>query len=88
LAWDFFLPSCSSGLRRVAKGLHGSDLTDAVERDADVSDESGKTVRMYWTDGRRLVLLPPKSDGAAVLLETTDPEKFVREVRQEWSGRS
>ena len=32
--------------------------------------------------------LPPKGDGAAVLLETSEPEKFVREVRQAWSGRS
>jgi Bacterial PH domain len=49
---------------------------------------SGKTVRMYRADSTRLVLLPPKGDGAAVLLETSDPEKFLREVRQEWAGRS
>jgi hypothetical protein len=49
---------------------------------------SGKTVRMYWTDSRRLVLLPPKGDGTAVLLEASDPEKFMREVRQAWAGRS
>jgi Bacterial PH domain len=49
---------------------------------------SGKTVRMYNTDSRRLVLLPPKGGGAAVLLEASDPEKFVREVRQEWSKGS
>ena len=46
---------------------------------------SGKTVRMYRADGTRLVLLPPRGNGAAVLLETTDPEKFMREVRQAWS---
>jgi hypothetical protein len=34
------------------------------------------------------VLLPPKGDGAAVLLESTDPEKFVGELRQAWAGRS
>ena len=45
---------------------------------------SGKTVRLYCADGTRLVLLPPKGDGAAVLLETADPEKFMREVRQAW----
>jgi hypothetical protein len=40
---------------------------------------------MYQADGRRLVLLPPKGDGTAVLLETRgDPEKFVAELRQEW----
>jgi hypothetical protein len=49
---------------------------------------SGKTVRMYRADSRRLVLLPPKGDGAAVLLETSEPEKFIRQVRQEWSKGS
>ena len=45
---------------------------------------SGKTVRMYRAGGTRLVLLPPKGDGAAVLLETREPEKFVAEVRDKW----
>jgi len=45
---------------------------------------SGRTVRMYQANGGRLVLLPPKGDGNAILLETADPEKFVAEVRQEW----
>jgi hypothetical protein len=45
---------------------------------------SGKTVRMYWADSKRLVLLPPKGGGTAVLLETTDPEKFIRRLRQAW----
>jgi hypothetical protein len=45
---------------------------------------SGQTVRMYRADGTRLVLLPPKGDGAAVLLEVGEPEKFVAEVRQRW----
>ncbi|MGO9261794.1 MAG: PH domain-containing protein [Bryobacteraceae bacterium] len=49
---------------------------------------SGKIVRMYRAGGRRLVLLPAKGDGAAVLLETREPEKFVAEVRQEWSRPS
>jgi hypothetical protein len=47
----------------------------------------GKTVRLYQAGSSRLVLLPPKGDGAAVLLEARDPEKLLREVRQEWSGR-
>ena len=47
----------------------------------------GKTVRLYQAGSGRLVLLPPKGDGAAVLLETRDPEKFMREVRQAWAGR-
>jgi hypothetical protein len=46
---------------------------------------SGKTVRMYRADCRRLVLLPPKGDGTAVLLETNDPENFVRQLRQTWT---
>ena len=49
---------------------------------------SGKTVRMYRADGTRLVLLPPKGEGAAVLLETTDPEKFARQLRQAWAAVS
>ena len=48
---------------------------------------SGKTVRMYLVDSRRLVLLPPKGDGAAVLLEVREPEEFMREVRQRWLSR-
>jgi len=48
----------------------------------------GQTVRMYRADGTRLVLLPPKGDGAAVLLETRQPEEFVREVRRRWANRS
>jgi hypothetical protein len=49
---------------------------------------SGKTVRMYRAGSRRLVLLPPKGDGAAVLLETREPERFLAEVREKWSGPS
>ena len=44
----------------------------------------GKTVRMYRADATRLVLLPPKGNGAAVLLETPDPERFIRELRHAW----
>jgi hypothetical protein len=43
---------------------------------------------MYRAGGSRLVLLPPKGDGAAVLLETGEPEKFVAELRREWSRPS
>ena len=49
---------------------------------------SGQTVRMYRAGGTRLVLLPPKGDGAAVLLEVGDPQKFVVEVREKWGGPS
>jgi hypothetical protein len=47
----------------------------------------GKTIRMYRADSLRLVLLPPKGDGPAVLLETSEPEKFVVEMRRKWSGQ-
>lgn len=49
---------------------------------------SGRKVRMYRADGTRLVLLPPKGDGAAVLLEAKDPEKFLDELRRQWGDRS
>jgi hypothetical protein len=49
---------------------------------------SGKTVRMYWANCKRLILLPPKGDGTAVLLETTAPEKFLRKLRQAWATGS
>jgi hypothetical protein len=45
----------------------------------------GKSVRMYRSGARRLVLLPPKGDGTAVLLEARQPEALVAELRQEWS---
>jgi len=48
----------------------------------------GKTIRLYSAHGKRLVLLPGVGNGPTVLLENQEPEKFVREVRQEWSNRS
>ena len=49
---------------------------------------NGSTIRMYRADSKRLVLLPPAGNGTPVLLETRAPEKFLREVRQEWSHGS
>jgi hypothetical protein len=49
---------------------------------------NGRTVRMYRADGTRLVLLPPKGDGAPVLVEVTDPDRFVEEVRRKWGKAS
>jgi hypothetical protein len=49
---------------------------------------SGQKVRLYRADGTRLVLLPPKGDGAAVLLEVKDPENFLDELRRQWGPRS
>lgn len=45
---------------------------------------NGQKVRMYRANSKRVVLLPPKGDGAPVLLETKDPDKFVADVQHEW----
>lgn len=39
---------------------------------------SGKIIHMYQADGGRLVLLPPKSDGTAVLVETRNPKHSLK----------
>lgn len=44
----------------------------------------GQSVRMYWTDGRHLVLLPPKGNGTALLFEAADPYRSVEEIKQKW----
>lgn len=49
---------------------------------------NGKKVRMYRADGRRLVLLPARGGAPEVLLEVSDPDQFVREVRSKWSANS
>ena len=46
---------------------------------------NGEKVRMYRADGTRLVLIPARGGGAAVLLEVQDPERFVGELRRLWS---
>ena len=45
---------------------------------------SGKEVQMYRADSQYLVLLPPRGDGTAVLLEAKKPEQFLAELRREW----
>lgn len=45
---------------------------------------NGRKVRMYWADGKRVVLLPPKGDGDPVLLEAKDPVGLMGELRQKW----
>ena len=45
---------------------------------------NGQSVRLYWADGRRLVLLPPKGSGTPVLLQTADPDSFIAEVKRQW----
>jgi len=49
---------------------------------------NGQKVRLYDAGGKRLVLLPPSGDGAAVLVEVPEPEGFVEEVQRAWSGRA
>jgi hypothetical protein len=49
---------------------------------------NGQKVRIYQAGGRRLVLLPPKGKGNAVLLEVGQPDQFVDELRRNWSNRS
>jgi len=49
---------------------------------------NGTTIRMYRAESNQLVLLPPMGNGTAVLLETHDPEAFVRELKQEWAKSS
>ena len=46
---------------------------------------SGRTARMYWANATRLVLLPPKGSGAAVLVEANEPERLIAEIRQDWA---
>ncbi len=45
---------------------------------------NGKTVRMYSAGAMRLVLIPPKGEGTYVLLQATDPDRFMEEVRRAW----
>lgn len=49
---------------------------------------NGQKIRLYRADGRRVVLLPPKGAGNAVLYEVADPERFVAEIRREWTGHA
>jgi hypothetical protein len=44
----------------------------------------GQTVRLYRTDSTRLVLIPPRREGAPVLLEVRQPELFLDKLRREW----
>lgn len=49
---------------------------------------SGQSARMYWADAKQLVLLPAKNGSAPVLIEVSDPEHFLVELRREWGGGS
>jgi hypothetical protein len=49
---------------------------------------NGQKVRLYRADGRRLVLLPPKSDGVPVLYQAEDPNGFAGAVRAAWATQT
>ncbi len=46
---------------------------------------NGQKVRMYRASGTRLVLLPPRGNNAAVLIEVDAPDEFVHQIRRLWS---
>jgi hypothetical protein len=45
---------------------------------------SGQKVRLYRAGGRRAVLLPPNTEGAAVLYQAKDPDQFADSLRAAW----
>jgi len=46
---------------------------------------NGQKVHLYEAGGKRLVLLPPNGDSAAVLVEVQEPDRFVEELQRAWS---
>lgn len=46
---------------------------------------NGSKVRMYRADSTRLVLIPPRGGGAAVMLQAADPEALAAELRRRWT---
>jgi hypothetical protein len=43
-------------------------------------------VRLYRAGGNRLVLIPPKGGGAFVVYQAIDPDRFVQELRRQWTS--
>jgi len=48
---------------------------------------SGQKIRLYRAGGDRLVLIPPKGSGNAVLLEARDEQRLVDEIQRQWQVR-
>lgn len=48
---------------------------------------NGQKVRLYRAGGSRLVLLPPKGNGAAVLYQAPDSGELARAIRAAWMGK-
>lgn len=46
----------------------------------------GAEVRLYRADSSRLILLPSKDGNDPVLLETSEPGRFLQELRQKWGS--
>jgi Bacterial PH domain len=46
---------------------------------------NGDKVRLYRAGGARVVLLPPRGAGPAVLYQAADPDAFVEQLRGEWA---
>jgi hypothetical protein len=46
----------------------------------------GRKVRLYRADSQLVVLLPPKGDGAPVLYQAADPDRFIDEILTAWSA--
>jgi hypothetical protein len=47
---------------------------------------SGAEVRMYRADSTRMVLLPSRNGDDPVLIETSEPARFLNELRQKWGS--
>jgi hypothetical protein len=47
---------------------------------------SGAEVRMYRGDSTRVVLLPSRNGDDPVLIETSEPTRFLNELRQKWGS--
>ena len=47
----------------------------------------GQKIRLYRADGKRLVLLPPRGSGPAVIIEVAEPERFIADWKREWNGQ-
>lgn len=46
--------------------------------------QNGQTIRLYRAGSNRLVLIPPKGEGNAVLLQVDNPDQFAERLRREW----
>jgi hypothetical protein len=47
---------------------------------------NGQKVRLYQADSPIVVLLPPKGEGATVLYQAAEPEKFIHEILTAWDA--